>query len=423
MRRFDRDQELDRLIARDDVRHEELHRLGADLAGWEAAAPVAAPDTPWGSPDGALSAVLESFGALREPAAPFAHARLAQLESQLRDAHRRLERWFETRRATGRIRECHGDLHCRNVVRIDGRLTPFDAIDFSASLRWIDVASDAAFLAMDLLQFGRPDLAYAFLDGWFDASGDHDAARGLPWYLAYRALVRAKVDGLRARQLGPGADADAAWREADRFLALAEARLRPAPGRLYVTTGPSGSGKSWLAERLVPVLPAIRLRSDVERKRLAGLAPLDRRGAGLGSALYAPEASARTYDALANAARELLAAGFDVLVDAANLQAAQRDLFRRVAREAGTTLAWLDCTAAPATLRARLDARQGDASDATTAVLEMQLATREPLDEREVAAAVRVDTGVRVDAAAVARALRAAAAPPDGSTPASAPAS
>jgi aminoglycoside phosphotransferase family enzyme/predicted kinase len=421
MRRFDREQELDRLVMRRDVAPDELRTLGAALAGWQSAAPAAPADAGWGDPTPVLDTALECIRALRAPPSPFAAGRLDALEQRLRDRHRALAPWFVARRAGGRVRECHGDLHCRNVVRLDGRLIPFDAIDFAPGLRWIDVASDAAFLAMDLLQFGRADLACAFLDGWLEAGGDHEAANGLPWYVACRALVRAEVDALRARQLADGAERDAAWSESARFLSVAETWLEPIPGRLYATTGPSGSGKSRLAERLATTLPAIRLRSDVERKRLAGRAPLD--GGGEAAGLYATAMTEATYGSLASAARGLLTAGFDVIVDAASLRRGQRDLLRATASEAGTSLAWLECIAPVPTLRARVAQRRGDASEATVAVLERQLATSEPLGPDEAVAAVRVRTDEPVDAAAVARSLRAAAAPPGGSTPASAPAS
>lgn len=423
MTRFDRREELDRLIAEDAIAAEALAALGADLAGWHARAPIAAADGPWGGPAPALQAALESFDALRAPRAPLERGRIGRLEAKLRAAHGDLVPWFVARRAAGRVRECHGDLHTRNVVRLDGRLTPFDAIDFAPGLRWIDVAADAAFLAMDLERLGRADLAHAFLDGWFAASGDYEAAAGLPWLIAYRALVRAKVDALRAAQLPDGAESAAAWRECETFVALAEARLAPRRGRLYATAGASGSGKSWLAAQLVPMLPAIRVRSDVERKRLAGLAPLAASRSPVDAGLYADAVTARTYAHLAHVAASLLRAGFDVVVDAAHLYAHQRAATAGAAAAAGAPLTWIECTAPEALLRARVNARRGDASEATAAVLDRQLARREPLTPAEAAAAIRVDTSGTLDVPALARTLRAAAAPRDGSTPASAPAS
>lgn len=421
MARFDRDEELDVLVGRGAVTATELAALGRDLAGWHEAAPVDAAGT-WGGATETLRAALDNFDALRAPGAPFDSPRLDSLEADVRREHAALAAWFDARRAAGRVRECHGDLHTRNVVRLGERLVPFDAIDFAPRLRWIDVAADVAFLAMDLERLGRDDLAHAFLDGWF-AAGDYDAATGLNWFVVYRALVRAKVDALRAHQLRTGREAAAAWRECEGFVALAERRLRPRRGRIYATSGVSGSGKSWLAERLVPALPAIRVRSDVERKRAAGLGPLETSGSPPDGGLYAPQLTARTYRRLRELAGTLVVAGFDVLVDATNLDAARRAELAGLAASLGTTIAWLECTAPETVLRRRVSARSGDPSEATVAILERQLASRHPLTDPEIARAVRVDTSGTVDATAVAAALRAAAGPPGGSTPASAPAS
>jgi aminoglycoside phosphotransferase family enzyme/predicted kinase len=422
MARFDRDEELDVLVARERVAADELAALGRDLAGWHATAPV---DTAgnWGGAAEALRAALDNFDALRAAPAPFDVARLAALEARVRREHAALAPWFDARRNRGQVRECHGDLHTRNVVRLGGRLVPFDAIDFAPRLRWIDVAADAAFLAMDLERLGRDDLAHAFLDAWLAADGDYDAATGMGWLVAYRALVRAKVDALRATQLGAGREAAAAWRECEGFVALAERRLAPRRGRVYATTGVSGSGKSWLAARLVPALPAIRVRSDVERRRLAGLSPLAPSGSPPDGRLYARGATLRTYERLRTIAGTLVDAGYDVIVDATHLDGERRGALDALAAGHRTTLAWLECTAPEAVLRRRVSARTGDPSEATVTILERQFASRMPLTPAESARAVRIDTSRTVDAAGVAAALRVAAARPGGSTPASAPAS
>jgi aminoglycoside phosphotransferase family enzyme/predicted kinase len=422
MARFDRDEELDVLVARQRVVADELATLGRDLAGWHAAAPTDAAGA-WGGAAEELRAALDNFDALRVAAAPFDLMRLTALEARVRHAHAALARWLDARRGLGRVRECHGDLHTRNVVRLGGRLVPFDAIDFAPRLRWIDVAADAAFLAMDLERLGRDDLAHAFLDAWFEAGGDYDAATAMGWLVAYRALVRAKVDALRATQLGGGREAAAAWRECEVFVALAERRVVPRRGRIYATTGVSGSGKSWLAGHLVPLLPAIRIRADVERKRLAGLAPLAASGSPPDAGLYAPASTEVTYERLRGLAGTLVEAGYDVIVDATHLDGERRAALDALAARHHTALAWLDCTAPDAVLRSRVSARTGDASEATVAILERQLASRVPLTPAEAARAVRVDTSATVDAAAVAAALRAAAARPGDSRPVSAPAS
>jgi len=424
MRRFDRYEELDALIARAAVAPAELAALGTELAGWHAAARAVAPAAALGTPAAALAAARENLATLLglEPAAR--RERAAQLAAWVRSQHAVLESTLAARRAGGRVRECHGDLHTRNVVRWRGRLTPFDGIDFDPGLRFIDVASDVAFLVMDLERLGRADLACAFLDAWLSASGDYAAARVLPWFLCYRALVRAKVDALRAGQLAPGSPpAVAAAAECAAFLALAAGYTARGPGRLIITHGVSGSGKSWLATRLVAALPAIRLRSDVERKRLAGLAPQAASGSPLDAGLYSAAATRGAYERLAVDAGELIAAGFDTIVDATFLDAAERGRFAAVAHAAGAPFAILDCTAPQDVLEARIAARRGDPSEATLAVLAQQLTRATPLGARERRSAVAIDTAHAPDVAALAAALRAAAARPGGGPRGAAPAS
>ena len=170
------------------------------------------------------------------------------------------------------MRECHGDLHCGNVVRWAGALTPFDGIEFDPKLRFIDVVNDIAFLTMDLAERRHAELRRAVLQAWVEALGAWGALPLLPYYEAYRALVRAKVDALRALQLAAGSVLRAAAvADCSRYLAWAKARVAPRRPALMITCGLSGSGKTWLARQLASRLGALHVRSDVERKRLAGL--------------------------------------------------------------------------------------------------------------------------------------------------------
>lgn len=414
MRRFDRTLELDALVARAAVTTDELAVLGAAVARWQAASPPVDAGAPWGTPAEALAAMHENLDALREPGQPLPATALAALADWIERHHAAIAAALEARRRDGRVRECHGDLHSRNVVRLDGVLTPFDGIDFAARLRFIDVASDAAFLVMDLDRLGRADLATAFLDGWLNASGDHGSASVLRWFLTYRALVRAKVDALRARQLGAGDDATNAWSECRRFIHAASGYATRRAGLVVITCGPSGSGKSHVASALAAALPAVRLRSDVERKRLAGLAADARSGSALEAGLYAAAETRRTYAHLAAAAAVLARAGLDVVVDATYLDATERERIGATARTAGASFAIVECAAPEALLRERVATRRGDPSEATLEVLAHQLRAAVPLSPAERRRAVRVETTRAVDAPALAVALRAAAAPPGG---------
>jgi predicted kinase len=316
----------------------------------------------------------------------------------------RLTPLWQQRRDTGWVRECHGDLHLGNAVVLDGGVTAFDCIEFDPALRWIDVQSDVAFLAMDLLAHRRADLAWRFVNAWLDTTGDHAGVPVLGFHLVYRALVRALVGRLRP----PASETEPS---ADDYLALAR-RLASEPPRprLLVTHGLSGSGKTHLSQQLLEHTGALRLRSDVERKRLFGLGALEASGPSVPGGIYGAEANERTYDCVRERTRGLLRAGCAVIVDAACLRRAERDRFRDLAAEFGVPCVLLDSQAELGTIRQRVRARhqrRDDASEATESVLERQLAIDEPLAADELANAIVVRTDAALDIASIAARWRA----------------
>jgi hypothetical protein len=301
---------------------------------------------------------------------------------------------FLQRRRDGRVRECHGDLHLGNVVQIDGRSTAFDCIEFSEDLRWIDVMSEVGFMAMDLEHHGRADLAHRFVNAYLERSGDYAGVRVLRYYKVYRALVRAKVAALRqVQQAALAVDPCVAAADTVRpYVDLALRCSRPPPPVLMITHGPSGSGKTTLTQSLIEASGAIRIRADVERKRLCGLDALARSGSPPGAGLYSQEATAATYTHLLERAAEVLAGGCSVVLDATFLQRAQRDEARRCAAELGVRWLILDFDAEPDVLRERVRqraARGDDASEADLQVLAAQLQTAEPLEADELPAVFR----------------------------------
>ncbi|AOJ90818.1 kinase [Burkholderia sp. MSMB0856] len=290
---------------------------------------------------------------------------------------------FADRHARGFVRACHGDLHLENIVRWRNRILMFDCIEFDDALRWIDVASDLAFALMDFSAHGRADCAHRLLSGWLARTGDHAALGVLPCYFVYRALVRA----LTARLRGDEAARAGYLRVAS---AMADAR-RDAPPALLLCHGVSGSGKSVASRALAAQLGAIRLSSDVERKRLAG-ASTDTR---LSPGAYSETAIDEIYERLLSEARVVLGSGYTAIVDATFLRQHNRTAFIALAARLGVRVAMLDFTANPATLAARVAARAAhgrDASDADTAVLARQIEHADPLTEAEMAIAIRFDT-------------------------------
>jgi predicted kinase len=253
-------------------------------------------------------------------------------------------------------------------------------------LRWIDVISEVAFCFMDLLHRNHRDLAFRFLNAWLEASGDYNGMALLRYYAMYRAMVRAKVAALRAGQ-ADGSEASASRAEVSACLQLAEQLTQAAPSQLWITHGLSGSGKTTLSQSVLQQQGMVRLRSDVERKRLAGMAASASSGSGIETGMYSQDASRRTYAHLAKMAEGLLDAGWPVIVDAAFLMRWQRDLFSEIARRRLLRFRILDIQADPATLRKRIASRaaQGqDASEADLCVLQHQIETEEPLDADEL---------------------------------------
>ena len=392
MRRFPEADRLDHVADRGELTPGMMQALARHLAGFQASAAVAGPDSPWGTPDDVAAFARDNLASLRLTVTDDTDLRLVDSLSHWTEAHiGQLTPLLQQRRTDGRVREGHGDLHLANLVRMGDEVIPFDAIEFNDALRWIDVASDIAFTWMDLRHIGQGGLANVLLSEWLDASSDVHAPALLPFFAVYRALVRAKVAGIRSGQ--PGADAAAALDEVRAYLRLAQAMARPPAPQLLITHGLSGSGKTWASTRWLAgqSAPAIRLRSDVERKRLHGLAALAASGSALNSGLYSPQAHGDTYASLRTRAAGLLAQGWSVVVDAAFLRRHERETFAALAAERGVAFHILACEAAPQVLRERIRARQaagGDASEATLAVLEQQFGWVEPLSDAERQCAV-----------------------------------
>lgn len=385
MRRFPQDALLDRALAAGRLEPRHLDTLARRLADFHRAIPAADPAAPFGVPERVRQPMLDNFTHTRPLLAdPADREVLAAVERWTLAASERLWPRLAERKAGGWIRECHGDLHLGNMVLADtGQVIVFDCIEFNDDLRWIDVINDLAFLTMDLRFRGAGAFAQRVLNTWLEYSGDFAGAALLSYYQVYRAMVRAKINAIQASQDSVLQAARATASENCRaYLQLALALAKESPPFLLITHGVSGSGKSRRTGQLLEQFPgAIRIRSDVERKRLFGLGPLDDSGSTLGGGLYTPDASARTYQRLRGLADGLLAAGHPVLVDATFLKRAHRQPFRELASRHGVPFILLDCAADPDTLRARVAARRqrgDDAAEADVAVLERQLQHDEP---------------------------------------------
>ncbi len=303
---------------------------------------------------------------------------------------------FSLRKSQGYVRECHGDLHLGNMALVNGEETIFDCIEFNEELRWIDLMNEAAFLFMDLCDREYPRFAYRFLDRYLMHTGDYGGLRVLPYYLVYRALVRAKIDLLRLDQDTLKAQQiQAVLSEYQTYIDLALQFSRPSKPTLYISHGLAGSGKSTLAGQLVEALGAIRIRSDVERKRLFGLSAHAESQSDVLAGIYTPEATRRTYQKMSELAEQTIRAGYSAIADATFLQSRQRKLFQELAEKLRINYVILSTRAPVAILRNRIERRrqtQKDPSEADLSVLESQLQNQQPLTPGENLHAVIIDT-------------------------------
>ena len=389
MRQFPQHQLLDQMQQRGELGNGHIDALTHQIARFHQQAPVVPGNHPLANPGAIMAPVQQNFEQIRLMLSEAADlAQLDALESWAADSFKRLQPLLEQRCAQGSVRECHGDIHLGNATLLDGEVVLFDCIEFNEPFRLIDIACDAMFLAMDLEDRNLHALAHRFTNGWLEQTGDYGSLPLINFYKAYRAMVRAKVSLFRlAQENDPQVKAEvmAQYRS---YAALAESYCAIPSRFLAITHGVSACGKSTVAMQLVEQLGALRLRSDVERKRLFGEQILP--GNPWRSAIYSDEATAATYQQLHEQATAALQAGFPVVIDATYLKHAQRQQAAHVAETCGVPLLILDCQAPDAIIAGWLAMRQGegnDPSDATSEVITAQQASREPLaaDEQRLA--------------------------------------
>lgn len=283
---------------------------------------------------------------------------------------------LDRRRDEGLVRHCHGDLHLRNIVLLDGQPTLFDAIEFNEDISWIDVLYDLAFLVMDLWRLGLPHHANVLWNGYLAETGDLDGLPVMPLFLSCRAAVVAKTTATAANLQTDAGRRVKLQAVANDYLTMAEALLEPPPPRFIAVGGLSGSGKSTLAMALAPSIGAppgaVVIRSDEIRKKLCGVKPLDR----LGPEGYTDEMSGRVYATLMEQADKVVRGGYAAIADAVFAASADRDAVQHVAVAAGVPFAGLWLEAPEPVLSSRVESRGPDVSDAGIDVIQRQLAYR-----------------------------------------------
>jgi len=355
-------------------------------------------DSELGSPQMVSRTIDNEFELIRPRLGDDAEAikRLALLKQWTEETFQRLNPEFERRWQEGFVRETHGDIHLGNAVRHEGRALLFDGIEFNEELRWNDVGCDLAFLVMDLEARDEQAFAHHALNRYLELSGDYSLVRLLPYYKIYRALIRAKVAMIRYHQ--PDlceADRADVLAEYERYIGLAERYSEIRFPYMIIGVGVSGSGKSRFTEEMVRELGGVRIRSDVERKRLYGFAADADTESGLNGGIYTPQATHATYERLSNLSATLLESGIPVCIDATCLKKVQRDRLRHEAEARGLPVLMISFEADDETLRKRIikrSQRSGEASEAGLEVLDKQLANREPFAPEEHGQLVHIDT-------------------------------
>ena len=388
MRQFPQSGLLSNVLARGELTPAHIDQLAQQIAELHAKAARVPLEHPLGSAEAVMAPVRQNFEQIR-PLLETADdlTQLQHLEAWAEDTFARLQPLLDQRKVDGFVRECHGDIHLANVTLLDDRPVLFDCIEFNEPFRLIDVMSDAAFLAMDLEDRGLKSLSSRLINAYLELTGDYQGLTLLPFYKAYRAMVRAKICLFRLAQEHDAGERAAILGQYRNYASLAESYSSVPVRFLAITHGVSAVGKSHVAQRLVEAFGAIRLRSDVERKRLFPGAEE--------AELYSAAASQATYTRLHELGAAVLRAGFPVVLDATYLKQVQRLAAHAVAEQLGVPFLILDCHAPEEVIAAWLGERQAegrDPSDATLAVVQAQEASREPLGEEELVHSGRIAT-------------------------------
>jgi len=397
MKQFPPDQEFHNLLEAGNLHESVVGQLAIDIGTFHGRIESAGDPFPYGEPDMVWRPIAECFEDIPLAALPVRiQFCMKDIKEWTNQEWKRLRPFLTERKSSGQIRECHGDLHLGNIALFDGRICVFDALEFEPRLRWIDVISEVAFLVMDLESKDRVDLAYWFLNCYLEVTGDYGGMSVFRLYEVYRALVRAKVAGLRLAQVEPGsAVREDILEEISRYVEFAHRLMMPSPPMLMLMHGVSGTGKTTVSTEVVKALGAVRVRSDVERKRIHAEQRKIVLGQGISEGLYAPAMTRATYDRLWDLANTILRAGYPVVVDATFLDGAQRQSFIRLAHERHVSVVILDVWAPDEVLAERIASRtkqRTDASDATIRVMEQQKIKAEPLTKLEQDTAIRVDS-------------------------------
>lgn len=392
MKQFEESNLLTIRLNHNTVSEESILRFAEQLANFHLQAEKVRKDIPYGTPEKTWEDALENFLYFSSCITDF-HVlnQIQQLKEWSKKEFNKHQALFEYRKSRGYIRNCHGDVHLNNMVFLNDHITLFDRIEFNVELRSIDVMNEVAFLLMDLEAKHKEDFGFLFLNRYLEVTGDYAGVKLLPFYKLYRALVRAKVALLSGKTIQD--------QEFISFINLAKTYILPKNPSLMILHGVSGSGKSFESAKLVSANHCIRIRSDVERKRIfKEKASKEKTSQEKKNPLniYSNENILKVYKKLKDVAEDLLKAGVKVVVDATFLHKKHRDMFKKLAENCQVPFKIFHFEVDMNTLKVRMQRREREIEKISSLnekepseankmeIIEKQLETQDPLTEEEL---------------------------------------
>ena len=399
MKQFSQNMQLDHVLARNELRQDMIDSFAKLIAEFHQHIETAKLASDFGNPEQVYLPAKENFIQTRDLISDKSKTDLlSRIETWTEDTFSEIKYIFHQRKEKGFIRECHGDLHLRNLAWHENKPLAFDCLEFNANFRWVDVISEVAFLIMDLNVHNQPELAQYFLNKYLELTGDYEGCRVLRFYLVYRVMVRAKVDAIRAAQSGISQqECDEANAEIDNYLQLALTYTKKTKPFIIVTHGMSASGKSTITQPLLEKLGAIRIRADVERKRLFNIKQEHVSSASIQQGIYTKQATQKTYLKLLDLTESIIDAGLPVIVDATFSTIEQRTLFNKLASQKQVRFIILNFITSEETLKQRIRNRKDDVSDADITVLENQIKNWHHLKQDEEKYSISINTEEKLD--------------------------
>jgi aminoglycoside phosphotransferase family enzyme/predicted kinase len=401
MKEFPQDMMFSQLLEAGLLTPEKITHLAEKLAEFHISTEHVSIDNKIGTPEHAHQQVLDNFSQTLPQLTHDADKQLLiSLEKETIHYYEKIKPFLSSRKKQGFIRKCHGDVHLNNIVWFNDSATIFDSIDFNNDFCWTDTMGDLGFILMDLEDKGQTRLAHLLLNRYLEITGDYGGLHVLPYYQAYRAMVRAKVASFRLTQPLNQEEYAQTLNHYQRCIQMAQHYLQARPASLSLLCGLSGSGKSTLAQKLVYRKGLIAITSDRERKRLFNI-PIEKDCTDdVLQGLYSPSNTEKTYVHLVALTQIILRAGFSVIVDATFRNEIYRTLFRHVAEQDNLPFQILYCDASLETLKSRLHYRKQHSislSEVTPEALEMQKNNFDAFTDKEKPYLVTLNTENSID--------------------------